>query len=101
MILLQKRLDTLADLDTVWPRDYSQNLFDVFEPSYLETSLTKPNNLGHLIFGEAAWINLGGKVWHENPLDKYFKLHGPYLIFLFILYIYICYQTFRPVLPPI
>ncbi|TFK84417.1 hypothetical protein K466DRAFT_226759 [Polyporus arcularius HHB13444] len=35
-------------------------LYDVFEPTLIKAALTKPLNLGHLIFGEAEWAALSG-----------------------------------------
>ena len=48
-------------------------MFDVFEPSFLRRSLSKSKNLGSMIFGKEKWRELGGTVWEDNPLDRYFS----------------------------
>ncbi|KAJ6549359.1 hypothetical protein B0H10DRAFT_2242913 [Mycena sp. CBHHK59/15] len=55
------QLEALGDLNTVWGRDSTDQLFDVFEPTFLAAGLQSDPNLGHLIFGEEAWLAAGGK----------------------------------------
>jgi hypothetical protein len=49
----------------------------VYEPSYSRAALEKDNNLGHIIFGgEVKWESLGGSVWENCPLEKYYSDRG-------------------------
>ncbi|KAJ7029911.1 hypothetical protein C8F04DRAFT_1398194 [Mycena alexandri] len=45
-----------------WIRSDTTSLYDVFEPSLLSTALSLEHNLGHLIFGDVLWAQLGGVV---------------------------------------
>ncbi|KAJ6550710.1 hypothetical protein B0H10DRAFT_1968796 [Mycena sp. CBHHK59/15] len=58
--------------------DYSIQLFDVFVPTFLATGLQAQTNLGHLIFGEDAWLSYGGKhCGHDDPITAvYCKYSG-------------------------
>ncbi|KAJ7260144.1 Cupredoxin [Mycena rebaudengoi] len=78
------RLNTLGELTnssgkpTKWSRtDEDIALFDVFEPTLIQTPLMLPHNLGHLVFGEYDWRSLGG--WQSNsddPLTAHFRERG-------------------------
>ncbi|KAJ6626191.1 hypothetical protein B0H10DRAFT_1942037 [Mycena sp. CBHHK59/15] len=73
------KLEELGNLDTVWGRDSNIQLFNVFEPTFLAAGLQVQTNLGHLIFGEDAWLSYGGKhCGHDDPIiavyHKYIKI---------------------------
>jgi hypothetical protein len=57
-----------------------QQMFDVFEPGFIQAALdhsNKPTNLGPLIFGKDHWRGLGREVSEiEDPLTKMFCKRG-------------------------
>ncbi|KAJ7722182.1 hypothetical protein B0H16DRAFT_1737867 [Mycena metata] len=55
------KVEDLSDLPR-WIRSETTSLYDVFEPSLVSTALSLEHNLGHLIFGDVLWVNLGGVV---------------------------------------
>ncbi|KAH7919662.1 hypothetical protein BV22DRAFT_1050902 [Leucogyrophana mollusca] len=60
-------------------RNSSIGLFDVFEPTYIRLGLEKEVNLGHLIFGEEKWRQLGGTVsQQDDALTQLFRQTGLY-----------------------
>ena len=66
---IQQALQALqVRADEVLPRSTSFGLYDVFEPTYLRDALQRKElNLGHLIFGDDVWRQLG---YHTpKPLD--------------------------------
>lgn len=81
--MLQQQLHGLDHQSLVWDR-ISTVLYDIFEPSFLESALSaqhKQTNLGALIFGETLWRSLstGGEELHDlelDPLTMMFKEHG-------------------------
>jgi hypothetical protein len=55
-----------------WYRTDITDLYDVFEPTYLRFALEKFPYLGHLIFGKAEWIQMGGELGDGlDSLSKY------------------------------
>lgn len=60
----------------------SANIYDVFEPTYIQPALQKPTgrHLGHLIFGTAAWLKMSQEeastLWLDNPLSQAFVEMG-------------------------
>ncbi|KAF4571731.1 hypothetical protein EYR40_008254 [Pleurotus pulmonarius] len=70
--------DLIASTDHLNRRRYT-GYFDPFEPTYLRLGLSKPHNLGALIFSKGVWEQMGGKVWldSDNALWAYFKSHLP------------------------
>lgn len=65
-----------SDTEKLWTRDAQMNLYDVFEPTYLEPALIRANNLGSLIFGDDLWSHLGGAPSCPNPLTELFTERG-------------------------
>ncbi|KAH9943886.1 hypothetical protein B0H21DRAFT_695074 [Amylocystis lapponica] len=58
-------------------RSERRGLFDVFEPTLIQAALQKELNLGHLIFGESQWRNMGGAVPAKpDPLTKKLRAIG-------------------------
>ncbi|KAJ7775308.1 hypothetical protein B0H16DRAFT_1684288 [Mycena metata] len=55
------KLDDLSALPQ-FIRYEETTLYDVFEPTLVSTALSLEHNLGHLIFGDALWAQLGGVV---------------------------------------
>ncbi|KAH7906202.1 hypothetical protein BJ138DRAFT_1117790 [Hygrophoropsis aurantiaca] len=73
--------DTLSKCEEsaeICVRDGSIGLYDVFEPTYLQTAFRdKDINLGHLIFGYDGWRALGGRVSSaDDALTQHFLKHG-------------------------
>ncbi|KAJ6517325.1 hypothetical protein C8R47DRAFT_1000321 [Mycena vitilis] len=67
------KLEALGDLGTIWGRD-STELFDVFEPTFIASGLQSVVNLGHLIFGQDAWIAAGGKrSRRDDPITALYR----------------------------
>ncbi|KAJ3559886.1 hypothetical protein NM688_g63 [Phlebia brevispora] len=58
-------------------RDEIPQLFDVFEPTYVQQALEKSGrraiNLGHWIFGKKEWLALGGKLSVKDLLAAAFE----------------------------
>ncbi|KAK7019281.1 hypothetical protein R3P38DRAFT_2975923 [Favolaschia claudopus] len=52
--------------EDLWIRDENTTLYDVFEPSLVSVGLQLPHNLGHLVFGREAWIEMGGTLSDES-----------------------------------
>jgi len=62
----------------VWSRAELTDLYDIFEPTYLKAALEKFPYLGHLVFGKAEWLKMGGTLGDgSDPLSKYFKQTMP------------------------
>ncbi|KAJ7923276.1 hypothetical protein B0H13DRAFT_1865086 [Mycena leptocephala] len=73
----QLKLDELGNLDRVWGRHTECELFDVFEPTFIEAGLKSELNLGHLVFGEDAWAAVGGKrASCDDPITALYRKHG-------------------------
>ncbi|KAJ6614387.1 hypothetical protein B0H10DRAFT_1950754 [Mycena sp. CBHHK59/15] len=45
-----------GSVQSKWSRNSVEGLYDVFKPSFLAAGLKMESNLGHLIFGESAWV---------------------------------------------
>lgn len=55
----------------------------MFEPTYLQSVLTLPDNVGHIIFGKAAWVAMGGTLSDcQDPLSLYFNPPSPLAAFI-------------------
>ncbi|KAJ7127476.1 hypothetical protein C8R46DRAFT_970612 [Mycena filopes] len=71
------KIDELGAQDTAWGRETEDQLFDVFEPTFLALGLQSDMNLGHLIFGADDWVRLGGKQSpHDDPITELYRKHG-------------------------
>ncbi|KAJ7916466.1 hypothetical protein B0H13DRAFT_1871094 [Mycena leptocephala] len=71
------KLNELSNLDRVWGRSTECELFDVFEPTFIEAGLKSELNLGHLMFGEDAWAAVGGKrASCDDPITALYRKHG-------------------------
>ncbi|KAK7021461.1 hypothetical protein R3P38DRAFT_1126673 [Favolaschia claudopus] len=65
----------------LWIRDENTTLYDVFEPSLVSVSLQLPHNLGHLVFGREAWIEMGGTLSDESdPLTVLYADEGTFRV---------------------
>ncbi|KAJ6597996.1 hypothetical protein B0H10DRAFT_1959495 [Mycena sp. CBHHK59/15] len=53
---IQAKLTELGSIQSKWSRNSAEGLCNVFEPSFLAAGLKMESNLGHLIFGESAWV---------------------------------------------
>lgn len=72
-LLMQNELQAQESTGDEWDRDESA-LYDVFEPTALEESLSLGDNLGHLIFGTKKGEALGGAINRaSDPLTEYFR----------------------------
>ncbi|KAK6974173.1 hypothetical protein R3P38DRAFT_3482982 [Favolaschia claudopus] len=71
-------LDAHEAAGDTWCRNSPGNeLFDVFEPTFLAGGLNADFNLGHLIFGHATWQSLGGRVSNrDDPVTAVYRKHG-------------------------
>ncbi|KAL0958623.1 hypothetical protein HGRIS_013960 [Hohenbuehelia grisea] len=50
---------------------------DVFEPSWIKDALTFPINLGHLVFGDKVWAELGTpSPFVTDPLTEFYREQG-------------------------
>ncbi|KAJ6596758.1 hypothetical protein B0H10DRAFT_2197032 [Mycena sp. CBHHK59/15] len=77
------KLEELGNLDTVWGWDYNIQLCDVFEPTFLAAGLQAQTNLGHLIFGEDAWLSYGGKHYvHDDPITTVYRKYSGFHTYL-------------------
>ncbi|KAK6993243.1 hypothetical protein R3P38DRAFT_2800974 [Favolaschia claudopus] len=67
-----------ATSDAVWSRNAPGiDMFDVFEPSFLDAALKSDLNLGHLIFGSESWVAYGGtQSQYDDPLTALYREHG-------------------------
>ncbi|KAJ6517339.1 hypothetical protein C8R47DRAFT_1312853, partial [Mycena vitilis] len=71
-----KRVEELSSLPT-WTRYETDCLYDVFEPSLVPAALSLPHNLGHLIYGQELWAELGGAVSDgQDELTRFFHQQG-------------------------
>ncbi|KAK6984449.1 hypothetical protein R3P38DRAFT_2806467 [Favolaschia claudopus] len=66
-----------ATSDAVWSRNAPGiDMFDVFEPSFLDAALKSDLNLGHLIFGSESWVAYGGtQSQYDDPLTALYREH--------------------------
>lgn len=70
----------LDDSGEMWARD-SVPLFDVFEPTYVQSALELTQaaglNWGPLVFGQEAWRAMGGNpIFSNDPLTQHFRDQG-------------------------
>ncbi|KAJ7716284.1 hypothetical protein B0H16DRAFT_1701414 [Mycena metata] len=71
------KLDELSCAEAAWSQDAENQLFDVFEPTFLALGFQSPLSLGHLIFGADDWVQLGGTPCsHEDPITAVYRKHG-------------------------
>ncbi|KAJ7752982.1 hypothetical protein B0H16DRAFT_1836159 [Mycena metata] len=77
--LVDDYVATVEELSSLphWIRADTTSLHDVLEPSLISTALSLEHNLGHLIFGDVLWVQLGGVVSRTpDKLSLLFQSQG-------------------------
>jgi len=71
------KLATLGLFDGTWSLQDMTDLYDTFEPTYMQKELEGEINLGHLVFGENLFLELGGRRSDVNdPLTSLYRQLG-------------------------
>jgi hypothetical protein len=74
----QAKLAALEMLDGTWSLRDTIDLYDTFEPTYMQRELEDEINLGHLVFGEQLFSELGGRRSStEDALTALYRAEGP------------------------